>query len=96
MTWDEIDWAALDRLREGFLSGSAANGPYWRSRSDLASYDFTYGERIGWKWDAVLRELRSPGLLPDSTNLVSTRAKRMTRISAHCGNWEAHCQVPCV
>lgn len=58
MTWDDIDWHALDRLREGFLHGGAAAGPYWQSRDDLASYDFTYGERIGWKWDAVLRELR--------------------------------------
>jgi hypothetical protein len=26
MTWSEIDWPALDRLRTGFLSGSAAAG----------------------------------------------------------------------
>lgn len=58
MTWDELDWPALDRLRDGFLHGGAAAGPYWRTASDLASYDFTYGERIGWKWDHVLRELR--------------------------------------
>ncbi|HEY0944215.1 MAG TPA: small ribosomal subunit Rsm22 family protein [Opitutaceae bacterium] len=64
MTWSELDWAALDRLREGFLSGAAAAGPYWRSRSDLASYDFTYGERIGWKWGAVLRELTLRGWTP--------------------------------
>lgn len=70
MTWDEIDWKALDRLRDGFLSGTAADGPYWRSRSDLASYDFTYGERIGWKWDAVLRELRLRGWTPPPGLLV--------------------------
>lgn len=58
MTWDELDWPALDRLRTGFLQGGATAGPYWQSASDLASYDFTYGERIGWKWDHVLRELR--------------------------------------
>ncbi len=57
MTWEQIDWAALERLRGLFLSGEAARAPYWRSASDLASYDFTYGARIGWKWDAVLREL---------------------------------------
>lgn len=64
MTWADIDWPALDRLREGFLHGAAANGPYWKSREDLASYDFTYGERIGWKWDQVLRELRLRGWRP--------------------------------
>ncbi|HTO03128.1 MAG TPA: small ribosomal subunit Rsm22 family protein [Opitutus sp.] len=58
MTWEELDWKALDRLRDGFLTGGAAQGAYWKNKSDLASYDFTFGERIGWKWDHVLRELR--------------------------------------
>jgi hypothetical protein len=57
MNWEQLDWPALDRLRAGFLSGSAAAGPYWTSLADLASYDLTYAERIGWKWDALLREL---------------------------------------
>ena len=57
MNPEQLDWAALDRLRTGFLSGAAANGPYWQSPADLASYDLTYAERIGWKWDALLREL---------------------------------------
>ena len=64
MTWDEVEWAVLDRLREGFLSGGAAAGPYWQSPEDLANYDFTYGERIGWKWDHVLRELTLRGWRP--------------------------------
>lgn len=61
MKWTELDWPALDRLRERFLSGTSSEGPYWQSESELASYDLTYGERIGWKWDAVLRELRMRG-----------------------------------
>lgn len=64
MTWEELDWAALDRLRAGFLQAGAQTSPYWQSASDLASYDFTYGERIGWKWDQVLRELRLRGWQP--------------------------------
>jgi len=64
MPGENLDWDALDRLREGFLSGAAAAGPYWESRADLAAYDATYGERIGWKWDAVLRELRIRGWKP--------------------------------
>lgn len=70
MTWSDLDWSALDRLRDGFLSGTAANGPYWRSLSDLASYDLTYAERIGWKWDAVLAELRRRGWTPPSRILL--------------------------
>jgi SAM-dependent methyltransferase len=66
MTWEELDWPALDRLRAGFLEGAPPTGPYWKSASDLASYDFTYGERIGWKWDHVLRELKLRGWAPAS------------------------------
>jgi hypothetical protein len=58
MNWESLDWEVLDRLRENFLSGAAAHGPYWHTITDLECYNFTYGERIGWKWDAVLAELR--------------------------------------
>lgn len=60
----QLDWAILDRLRAGFINGSAANGPYWTSEADLANYDLTYAERIGWKWDAVLAEARLRGWEP--------------------------------
>lgn len=59
-----LDWAALDRLRETFLRGSSSSASYWRSRSDLECYDRTFGERIGWKWDAVLHELKLRGWSP--------------------------------
>jgi len=64
MNWTEIDWTALERLRRGFLDEAGPSGPYWTSRSDLAGYDLTYGERIGWKWDAVLEEVRGRGWAP--------------------------------
>jgi hypothetical protein len=54
----QIDWAALERLRAAFLAGTAGRAPYWTSSTDLASYDATFGERIGWKWDAVIAELQ--------------------------------------
>jgi SAM-dependent methyltransferase len=66
MNWESLDWTALDRLRAGFLQGAVVKGAYWQSASDLASYDFTYGERIGWKWDHVLRELRLRDWSPTS------------------------------
>lgn len=68
MQWDKLNWPVLNRLREGFLSGSAANGPYWTSLEDLAQYDATFAERIGWKWDAVLRELKWRRWLPSLVN----------------------------
>lgn len=66
MTWTDIDWPALERLREKFLRGNASTAPYWETPADLASYDFTYAERIGWKWDHVLRELHLHGWRPSS------------------------------
>ncbi|MCF3648540.1 small ribosomal subunit Rsm22 family protein [Synoicihabitans lomoniglobus] len=66
MNWDELDWSILERLRQGFISGSAAAGPYWQSEDDLAHYDFTFAERIGWKWDHVLDELVRRGWSPPS------------------------------
>jgi len=71
MTWKEIDWAVLERLRGRFLTGDAASGPYWTSPADLANYDFTYGERIGWKWDAVLRELDLRDWKPSCTTMFN-------------------------
>ncbi len=64
MTWEDLDWPTLDRLRGKFLNGPAPGESYWRSERDLASYDLTYGERIGWKWDAVLHELHLRGWSP--------------------------------
>src|SRR5471032_565996 len=70
MTWEELDWSALERFRELFLRGGPATGRYWTSPSDLASYDFSYGERIGWKWDHVLRELRLRRWQPSSRTVL--------------------------
>jgi hypothetical protein len=64
MSWNKLDWAGLDRLRDRFLAGKPCDAPYWSSTDELASYDATFGERIGWKWDAVLDELRIKAWAP--------------------------------
>jgi len=61
MNLSTLDWEVLDRLRETFLTNVRTEGPYWHTITDLEAYDLTYAERIGWKWDAVLRELRLRG-----------------------------------
>lgn len=61
-----IDWPALHRMREGFLSGTSGGEPYWKSESDLSSYEATFAQRIGWKWDHVLGELNGLGWTPPS------------------------------
>ena len=70
MNWESLDWEILDRLRETFLSGDKTAGPYWHTITDLECYDFTYGERIGWKWDVVLRELQLRQWTPEPGSTV--------------------------
>lgn len=55
---EHVDWQALERLRRAFIEGTAGAGDYWQSESDLLSYDLTFAQRIGWKWDFVLEELK--------------------------------------
>jgi SAM-dependent methyltransferase len=69
LTWEQLDWSILDRLRERFLQGGTG-GPYWENQDDLAHYDFTYAERIGWKWDAVLGELKRRGWEPPAGPVI--------------------------
>lgn len=69
MDWEKINWTALDRLRMDFLKGSAGQSDYWMGESDLASYDATFAQRIGWKWDYVLAELRRRGWVPPGGEL---------------------------
>ncbi|MCU0786400.1 MAG: small ribosomal subunit Rsm22 family protein [Verrucomicrobia bacterium] len=64
MNWSAIDWKALERMRAAFLGGTAGHADYWQSESDLASYDATFAQRIGWKWDYVLAELQRRGWQP--------------------------------
>lgn len=93
MNWSNIDWEALERLRALFLSGAASNGAYWKSPLDLASYDLTYGERIGWKWDAVLDELAQrgwrPGMtaeVPAGSSLEQPDPEKLTVLDWGCGS----------
>ena len=64
------EMAALAAMRARFLDGSNAGGGYWKSEADLALYDVSFGERIGWKWDAVLGELQKREWRPRAKNIV--------------------------
>jgi len=70
MDLNSLDWDVLDRLRATFLSDARTAGPYWHTVTDLEAYDLTYAERIGWKWDAVLAELRLRGWTPPAAATV--------------------------
>lgn len=64
MDWNTINLATLERLRKTFLSADSSAGNYWRKWDDLENYDFVYARRIGWKWDAVLSDLKRLGWTP--------------------------------
>jgi hypothetical protein len=70
MNWDAIDWDALEQMRASFLQNTAGAGDYWQSESDLTSYDATFAQRIGWKWDYVLEELQRRGWMPPTGELL--------------------------
>lgn len=66
----KAELAKLGVLRSRFLDGSNAGGAYWQSEEELALYDTTFGERIGWKWDAVIQELGARGWRPKARQIV--------------------------
>ena len=75
--------ATLARLRERFLTGTNVGGAYWRDEGDLAIYDATFAERIGWKWDAVIEEL----------GLRSWKPRARHVVDFGCGSGVAHRRV---
>lgn len=77
------DLSTLRALRERFLAGTAGVADYWQAPEHLELYDSTYAERIGWKWDAVLDELRLRGW--------QSRCTRM--LDWGCGTGIAHRRV---
>lgn len=58
---DARQWKRLAALRAEFLAGGS---PGWRDEEDLELYARTFGERIAWKWNAVLGEASVAALPP--------------------------------
>lgn len=57
--WQNLDWKTLESLRSNYLNPSAHGvADYWKDTSHLQHYDYTFAQRIGWKWRAVIAELR--------------------------------------
>ncbi len=69
-TPDPIHWNDLRELRDLFLADLPLERPYWTSLHQMSDYDRTLGERIGWKWDAVLKELKLRGWSPPTRTLT--------------------------
>jgi hypothetical protein len=58
MNLSNQQWQKLRGLRKYFLSGEPNHHAYWDSDETVALYDQTFAVRIGWRWDAVIDQLR--------------------------------------
>ncbi len=61
-------WDILKSLRDGFLQEQFSNNSYWNNSETLVQYDATFAERIGWKWEAVLKEVLNKNLLAEKSS----------------------------
>jgi Mitochondrial small ribosomal subunit Rsm22 len=52
-------WQKLRELRQFFLSAQANHVSYWDSEQTVELYDQTLAMRIGWRWDAVISQVRA-------------------------------------
>jgi len=86
---DSIDWKALERLRALFLAGNAGAADYWETDADLASYDATFAQRIGWKWDDVLSELQRRGWTPPGGRVLDWGCGSGIAGRAYCDRFDA-------
>ena len=68
--WTAQELRTLSRLRSVFLAGTAGASDYWTGEFELDLYERTFAQRIGWKWDAVLRELELRGWVPPVRRLI--------------------------
>ena len=82
----DVDWLALARLRDAFLQGTAWAQDYWRSETDLASYDAGLGRDafvrrlVALGYDESIHSFRSPlegrsvsGLAEEGVRFVLSR-----------------------
>jgi len=54
-----INWQKIQGLRKHYLSlGQAGSKDYWNDLELIESYDKVLGERIAWKWSAVLNQVK--------------------------------------
>jgi len=62
---------SLKELRQVFLGeGIERRKDYWEDVRLLSLYDRTFARRIGWKWDAILDELKRKGGMPAGLPVV--------------------------
>jgi SAM-dependent methyltransferase len=63
-------WQKLRELRRFFLSAEPNRAAYWDSEETLELYDQTFAVRIGWRWDAVIDQVRAQRWQPQEKVLL--------------------------
>ncbi|MBI4403648.1 MAG: hypothetical protein HY537_05780 [Deltaproteobacteria bacterium] len=58
------DIATLKELRANFLETNHRVSDYWTDQRRLDLYDRFFAERIRWKWQSVLNEVKTRGYVP--------------------------------
>ena len=76
---NSADWESLKSLRTIFLSETAGGQKdYWSSSRLLELYHETFAQRIGWKWDAVLKDFSAKAIFNNSIPLpTDSLSKRL-------------------
>jgi ribosomal protein RSM22 (predicted rRNA methylase) len=65
------DWQELKNLRAVFLSENfLEHKNYWNSHRLLNLYHETFAQRIGWKWDSVLKEAKKKAPLAAQSQMI--------------------------
>ena len=65
-----MDWQELQNLRSKYLKSLGSTTPDYWSAELLASYDCTFGARIGWKWDSVVVDICEKFSLPENMSVL--------------------------
>lgn len=81
------EWARLKNLRELFISEGTISHEYWSDPQLLASYDKTFGARIGWKWDTVIAQLKQAGWFPPKGTILDWGCGSGVAIRRWLANW---------
>ncbi|QDU84133.1 Mitochondrial small ribosomal subunit Rsm22 [Planctomycetes bacterium Pla163] len=67
ISFSERDWRQLETLRAEYLTGAVSD---WSDASTLDLYHQSFGQRIAWKWRAVLAEPAVARLAPAAGPVV--------------------------
>ena len=73
----EINWQSLRDLRSDYVRSKGFLKDYWTPQL-LKDYHQTLGQRISWKWQAVLTLIQDQGFMKDEEKLSPVSYTHLT------------------